>query len=704
MKQTIATKIFSKILFIIFPILMIVGFGWLYNIKTDTQEDINNLKNDYTEKQKRIIKDHVDIVVNYTNTIKKLRYKRVKNRIKDSVTQAHNYMQNNYAKYHDKMSEDELKEMLTNSLRDVRFLDGRGYYFIADMQGVSAMHGKIKSLENKNNVKLKLKEAMDVHKKITELLSKTDRGFVEYNWVKSSNINDKPSKKIAYIMYFEPYDWYIGGGDYIEDIEELLKNDLLKIIGNIKFGKDGYIFVHTYDGINLLHVDKKIIGKNVNNLQDENGVHFVQELTKIARANKDGGYTQYIAHYRPETGKPASKIAFSKKIDDWKWIVGSGVYEESIDKILKQKEDRLNKEFILITVFLTVLFIIIGVYVFIVSKKFKKDIDKSFDKFKKYFARAAEDNVTLNVEDMEFSEFEVLAVHVNELVTKIKDLNQNLEQKVSIRTQELKISNDKLNKTLSKLQSTETKMIENEKMAALGELVAGVSHEINTPVGLSLTGITHFVHISEKLKKLYDSDNLSQEEFEQFIKSSNELADTITINLQRAADIIRSFKKVAVDQTSREKREFKIKEYIEEILLSLRNKIKKMQIDFEIECDETLMINSYPGALSQIITNLVMNSMIHGFEDSKKGAIKITIKEKNNQLNIEYSDDGKGISKESLGKIFEPFFTTKKSKGGSGLGLNIIQKIITDELHGTIYCKSIVGDGATFYITFPIKN
>ncbi len=223
MKQTIATKIFSKILFIIFPILMIVGFGWLYNIKTDTQEDINNLKNDYTEKQKRIIKDHVDIVVNYTNTIKKLRYKRVKNRIKDSVTQAHNYMQNNYAKYHDKMSEEELKEMLTNSLRDVRFLDGRGYYFIADMQGVSAMHGKIKSLENKNNVKLKLKEAMDVHKKITELLSKTDRGFVEYNWVKSSNINDKPLKKIAYIMYFEPYDWYIGGGDYIEDIEELLK-------------------------------------------------------------------------------------------------------------------------------------------------------------------------------------------------------------------------------------------------------------------------------------------------------------------------------------------------------------------------------------------------------------------------------------------------------------------------------------------------
>jgi len=114
--------------------------------------------------------------------------------------------------------------------------------------------------------------------------------------------------------------------------------------------------------------------------------------------------------------------------------------------------------------------------------------------------------------------------------------------------------------------------------------------------------------------------------------------------------------------------------------------------------------DSYPGAISQIITNLVMNSMIHGFEDSKKGKIKIIAKVENSSLHVEYSDDGKGISQENIPKIFEPFFTTKKSKGGSGLGLNIIQKIIVDELGGTISCKSTEANGATFYITFPIER
>ena len=695
MKQSITKKIFSKILFIILPLLMIVGFGWLYNLKVDTQNDIKELKLNYLNEQKRVIKDHVDIAVNYTNTIKKLRYGRVKNNIKESVTQAYVFMQNSYDKYKDKMPEEELKGIITNALRDVRFLNGRGYYFISDMQGVSAMHGKIKSMEKKNNVKLKLKGAVEVHNKILNLLSKKDKGFVEYYWVKSGDFADKASKKIAYVMYFEPFDWYIGGGDYVEDIENILKEDLLKIIGNIRFGKDGYIFIHNYAGTNLLHVDKKVVGKNVNNLKDKNGVYFVQKLTKTAKENKRGGYVDYIAHFRPETGQPAPKIAFVKSINEWQWVIGSGVYKESISKILAEKEARLNRELIYIASFLTIVFLFIGLYVFVVAKKFRKDIDKSFDKFKNFFAKAAEENVTLNVKEMEFLEFEILAVHTNELVSKIKDLNQNLEEKVRERTKEL-------NKTSAKLQNTEIMMMENEKMAALGELVAGVSHEINTPVGLSLTGITHFSNISKNLKKLYESDNLSKDEFEEFITTSNELADTITINLKRAADIIRSFKTVAVDQVSKQMREFNLKEYIDETLLSLRNKTKRMDIDFVVDCDELLVINSNPGAISQIITNLVMNSMIHGFEDSKKGKIKIVAKVEKSSLHVEYFDDGKGISKENLPKIFEPFYTTKKSKGGSGLGLNIIQKIIVEELSGTINCESTEGNGTIFYITFPI--
>jgi len=272
-------------------------------------------------------------------------------------------------------------------------------------------------------------------------------------------------------------------------------------------------------------------------------------------------------------------------------------------------------------------------------------------------------------------------VHTNTLVDKIKDLNTKLEKK---------------------LQDTEMKMMENEKMAVLGELVAGFSHEINTPVGLSLTGITHFAHINENLKKLYVNDNLSKEEFEEFIKTSRELSDTITINLDLAADIIRSFKKVAIDQTSREKREFKLGEYLDEILLSLKNKTKKMNIKFTIKCDDDLLINSYPGALSQILTNLVINSILHGFDKKRQNNIHIIVKSKSGSLHVEYSDDGKGIAQESLDSIFDPFYSTRKQQGSSGLGMNIIRKIVTEELNGTIVCKNNEGNGVTFNIVFPL--
>jgi signal transduction histidine kinase len=264
------------------------------------------------------------------------------------------------------------------------------------------------------------------------------------------------------------------------------------------------------------------------------------------------------------------------------------------------------------------------------------------------------------------------------------------------------LTNEELKQTLVKLDTTETTLMQNEKMASLGELVAGVTHEINTPVGLSLTGITHFSDIARNLEKLYKDKNLSQEEFEGFIKTSNELATTITINLKKAADIIRNFKTVAIDQTNIEKRDFNVKQYTKQILLSLRNKTKQLNIDFQIECDDDLVIHSIPGFYSQILTNFIMNSIIHGFEDIKNGIIKITVTKVDKSLHVEYEDNGKGISDENLSSVFQPFFTTKKHKGGSGLGLNIIYKIVTEQLHGKITCKSSENKGVKFDINFPI--
>lgn len=276
-------------------------------------------------------------------------------------------------------------------------------------------------------------------------------------------------------------------------------------------------------------------------------------------------------------------------------------------------------------------------------------------------------------------------------------LNNSLEITVNERTMELK-------KNLENLQHTQRQLIQSEKLASLGGLVAGIAHEINTPIGISLTGSTHFQYITNQLKKLYDDNNLSKNELEEYIETSYEISNSIYISLKRAAEQIKSFKQIAVDQSNEELRKFNMKEYLEEILLSLSNQIKKTNHNISIHCDKNLIINGYPGSISQIITNFIINSFIHGFKHIKEGNINIYAKQIDNDIELIYKDDGAGINEENLKKIFDPFFTTNREGGGSGLGLNIVYNIVKSNLHGNITAVSTLNKGLIFNIKFPIKE
>ena len=277
-----------------------------------------------------------------------------------------------------------------------------------------------------------------------------------------------------------------------------------------------------------------------------------------------------------------------------------------------------------------------------------------------------------------------LAINRKQAEKQLKELNKELEQKVKIRTAKLKKSNEALKKNYEKLQKTQKQLVQSEKMAALGNLVAGVAHEINTPVGIAVTAASHLKDKDKEINKVYQNNTMKRSDFESFLKIADESTDMILTNLKQAAEQISSFKNVAVDQTSDNKRYFKVKNYIDEILLSLRPKIKKRKIDIQVNCDRNLSLFSYPGAFSQIITNLVMNSLIHGFDEDDKGQINIDVSKMKNEIKIIYSDDGKGIDSKNRKKIFEPFFTTSRNKGSSGLGLYLVYNIVISKLHGKI--------------------
>ena len=262
------------------------------------------------------------------------------------------------------------------------------------------------------------------------------------------------------------------------------------------------------------------------------------------------------------------------------------------------------------------------------------------------------------------------------------------------------IKEQELNSTLKIQKKLEKHLIQSDSLASLGGLVAGVTHEINTPVGVSQTAISHSINKTSKMMDNFTDGSINKSMLVKYLNEIMETDELISINLNKATELIKGFKRVSADMSCEEARSFNIKEYIDSVLLSLKPTLRAYKHNIKIVCDEKITINSYPGVISQIITNLLMNSLNHAYDDRQKGEILIEMKLENDNVIIEYSDDGKGIPEDIVNRIYEPFFTTKKENGGTGLGMNIVFNLVNKSLNGKIYCESNLGEGTKFIISF----
>ena len=255
-----------------------------------------------------------------------------------------------------------------------------------------------------------------------------------------------------------------------------------------------------------------------------------------------------------------------------------------------------------------------------------------------------------------------------------------------------------LQQSLIKLEETQKILIESEKMASLGSLVSGIAHEINTPLGVGLTGISQVDHEINELETKYKENNLTEEALKSHITITKKLVQTIRDRLNNAVTLVKSFKNISVDQHFEDQREFNLKEYVDSIIFSFQVPLKAKNIKVINNIDDTIVLDSYPGIYSQIFSNLILNSIKHAFEVDEKNLITIT-SELSDQLILKYQDNGKGISNEHKNKIFDPFFTTKRGQGGSGLGLHIIYNLITQQLGGSLKLMKVTPHGLGFVIT-----
>jgi signal transduction histidine kinase len=263
---------------------------------------------------------------------------------------------------------------------------------------------------------------------------------------------------------------------------------------------------------------------------------------------------------------------------------------------------------------------------------------------------------------------------------------------------------ERLDDQVVELQMTRKGLIEAEKMASLGRMVAGFAHEVNTPVGVAVGAVSHLREEVAGCQRLLQQDEVEAEELERHLSAVLAAAELCQGNLRRAAELVRSFKRTSVDQSSESRRRFDMCELVEDTRRALHNRFKNTAIRIEVECADGLQLNGRPGIYSQILTNLLVNSLVHGFGNGEQaGQIRIQLDQPApDRLRIRFGDDGRGMSAATLGQLFEPFFTTSREQGGSGLGLYICYNLVQVELKGSIQCQSLPGQGTLFTIEHPL--
>lgn len=355
--------------FIVALVCVMVTFLLYVDKNITLQADLKTLQNDYLKRNENIIKDELEKVYDFIVHKKLNSEKELKEDIKKRVIEAHNVMTFIYEKYKNKESDEKIKERIKNALTALRFNDGRGYFYITSMEGESILYPLSQKFENKSILDFEDNFGLRfVENAINGLKDKTE-AYNEYYWKKpESDEKLKQYKKITFNKVFEPYNWFVGTGEYLEDFEEKIKKEILEYITSIKYLKNGYVFVIDKNGVYLSHINQSYVGVNRLDLKDSNGFMITKEIIELAK--KGEGFLKYISTVKPEDSQSAEKITFVKGFKDWEWAIATGFYTDELDQQIKSKEREYKENYMhnLLTLFtvsglLTILFLFLSFYI-----------------------------------------------------------------------------------------------------------------------------------------------------------------------------------------------------------------------------------------------------------------------------------------------------------------------------------------------------
>lgn len=423
----IRTFSFTKILFLfIFSLSIIIGLLYYQQRINQFKKEILELKESHKQEVKNILKKEIDMAIDYINYKKETTLNRLKQELKDNVELGYKIANQIYLKYKESKSEEEIIDIIKTTLKEVRFFDSRGYFYIYNIEGKNILHPLYPDVENTyNHMNIKNRDGSALFKKIEKELILKDSAYIDYYFYKKYQ-KRRDVIKLGFVKKLGFYNLYIGTAEYLNDFEKNVQNEIFNRLRTVRFGKDGYLFIDNFEGEILMHPMKpEIVGKNLIDYQDDNGKYVIKELIDAAKTI-DGRFVYYSWNKPNSLSKEYNKVSFARGIADWEWMIGGGLYIDDINSDLKNKEEIFKKE---LYVELAISFIVIltislifFLFFYVVNKKAKKSFTHMID----FFEEANEKNIFLDKKDIYFEEFHRLAEVVNNMIASRKKNEEEL--------------------------------------------------------------------------------------------------------------------------------------------------------------------------------------------------------------------------------------------------------------------------------------
>jgi len=724
----------------------IVGIMWGVHEYERFESESVRLKSEYIEQQRRLIKNEVRRAVDQVNYTRRQTEEHLKKSIRSRVHEAHAVATNLHRQFHRTRTDDEMKRMVVEALRDIRYNGGRGYFFATDFQGIERLFADRPELEGKDLLQMRDTRGQYVIRDMIDIAKNQGEGYYRYLWTKPG-AEGNSHLKIAYVRHFEPFDWFIGTGEYFDDVKEELQLEMLHRLASTRFGADGYLFGSTYGGEPLFTGGRVTRGtESIWELTDPNGVRIIQEQRKVVK-NPEGGFYEY-AWPKPGSTVPSPKLSFSMGIDEWNWMIGAGVYTDVIDEAISSKKEKLHvqirKQIFELAAVLLIMFVgIIAITLYVSSR-----VHRTFERFFGFFAKASSDYAQIDTSDMMFLEFKRIAELANKVIAERETAKASLSESESLLRKiaahypsYLSIIDEDFTVSFSSGKEFTRRNMDPASFNGVhieeifGEQAGFVREQYRTAFEgkevrfeLEYDGefqeytVIPFTSEDGRIRRLLAVvDNITERRrWEEQIKANlreketllHEIHHRVKNNMQIIASLLRlqlhSREKKDVDGILRETigrvnamaaihenlhqsdrlSDIDFKSYLHKLtrMLSQTYGIDAGRVTFRIDCPELRVKIDTANPLGLVLNELISNSLKYAFPEERKGTITIrSTAQADGQLQVVVSDDGVGLPADLDWKTADT------------LGLRIVREIVENQLGGTIRCE--LQNGSAFTIT-----